>query len=123
MTNRTTQRDYLPPRWRWYLVSISLVAFLAVLMLTGDSDVAVLASFATGVVVLAGRVRWDLHGRAFFWIYLAIVSAAHLVVVASAAELTLPKPTVVVAPLVIVDYVLVLGGLFGLEWLAKPFRR
>ena len=88
----------------------------------GDSDKAALAGFATTVVVVTALARWDLRKQRFFWAYLLMVSAGHAVIIAE-AQISLPTPTKLFAPVVTIDFVLVFSGLFGMERLMRFSRR
>jgi hypothetical protein len=78
--------------------------------------------FATAVVIVTALARWDLRKHFYFWAYLLGVSAVHALIIAK-AHISLPTPTKLFAPVVTSDFVLVLAGLFGLEWLMKLLRR
>lgn len=51
-----------------------------------------------------------------------MVGAGHAVIIAE-VQISLPTPTKLFAPVVIIDFVLVLAGLFGVEWLIKYSSR
>ena len=122
VTSDQAEAESRTKRQGCFVALIASGAWGLLLWVLGDGDKAALAGFATTVVVVTALARWDLREQLFFWAYLLVVSAGHAVLIAG-VQISLPTPTKLFAPIVVIDFVLVLAGLFALEWLMKFSRR
>jgi len=102
---------------RAWTIAYSLVCLLifGLFAAASQSDRGVVAGFSAAVVVLTARIRWDLRKRFWFWVILVAMGAAHAtIVVAWTARITI-KPTVLVAPIAVLDFIVMLALVFGAE--------
>jgi len=75
----------------------------------------VVAGFSAAVVVLTARIRWDLHKRIWFWVIIAAMSIAHATIVAAWTAHITVKPTILVAPIALLDFMIMLALVFVVE--------
>lgn len=93
--------------WRAKLaVAVAAGACFVVFTEFRDGDFGALATFSIAAVTIGASTRWDLRNRWYYWGVLLLISLAHLVFVTQ-VSIKLPSPTIKVAPLVILDYVLI----------------
>lgn len=112
--------DQLPKAWHWYLALAGLIVFLGVTWIDG-SDRGALSGFATAVILLAARSRWDLKREPYFWVFFGIAAAIHTAAIVS-LPVILATPTIIVAPLVIVDFAALIYGIYAAESVACFLR-
>lgn len=82
--------------------------------LARDSDFGAATAFSVGAVSVAVHACWHLHKRLYFRPIIALVSLAHAAILLR-WSMHLPKPTIVVAPLVYADFVAIVALLFGID--------
>ena len=90
------------------------LSVFAAATLARDSDFGAATAFSVSAVTVAAHACWHLHKRLYFWPVLALVSVIHAIVLLR-WSIHLPKPTIVVAPVVYVDFVAIVALLFGLD--------
>jgi hypothetical protein len=75
--------------------------------------------FLSAVIVIAVRVRWDLHKKMWFWPTIAVISLVHILAIIMVPWTSRWIPSVVIFPFCAVDGVAILGILQLMEKL-KP---
>jgi hypothetical protein len=109
------EKDYtVPKRWGFCLGALGLCIFGILVWITDDSDKAALSAFSAGTILLAARVRWDLRGEWYYWLLLVIVSLGHAALIVL-TKVSLPSPTIQLAPLVILDFSAIIAAIFAIE--------
>lgn len=78
-------------------------------------DRGVVAGFSTAAIVLAARIRWDLHVSMWFWSTIGTLFVVHAALVYAWGWRITIKPTIILAPLALLDFVAVISLLFFLE--------
>lgn len=105
----------------FYLGALGLVLFGALVWLTQDSDKSALSAFSAVTILLAGRVRWDLHKEWYYWLVLFVVSVCHAALIVS-TSFSVPSPTILIAPIVILDFAAIVHAIFGVERAINSIR-
>jgi hypothetical protein len=82
--------------------------------LARDSDFGAATAFSFGAIAIAVHACWHLRKRLYFWPIIALVSLAHAVILLRWST-HLPKPTIVVAPVVYADFGAIVALLFGID--------
>lgn len=97
------------PPWtvKLSISSASLLLFAASTWLK-DANFGATIAFAGIAILMAAWARWDMRHRPYYWMILAAVTIAHIAVIAAFA-IHIPSPARVVAPMVIVDFVLIVA--------------
>jgi hypothetical protein len=67
------------------------------------------AWFLTGIILIAAKVRWDLHDRRWFWVLLTGIAIVHVAVVLSISWTSKWVPAAAIAPFCAVDGIAILG--------------
>ena len=118
----TTEAEYtVPKRWGFYLGALGLVIFGALVWLTQNSDKAALSAFSAMTILLAGRARWDLSGERYYWLLLSVVSVCHALLIVS-TSISMPSPTILFAPIIILDFMAIVAAIFGVERAVNSIR-
>jgi hypothetical protein len=99
--------------WKFGYALLCLAVF-ATFAASGHSDMGVVAGFSTAAIVLVARMRWDLRSRPWFWIYLFAIVLAHALLVWTWGVKIDVHPTILLAPFVIVDFAILMTGMFAL---------
>jgi len=79
-----------------------------------DSDFGAATAFSTVAISVAVYACWNLRKRLYFWPIITVVSVLHVVMLQQ-WSIHLPKPTIVVAPVVYADFVAIVALLFGID--------
>lgn len=95
-------------------IALSTLAVFALVTAMSDSDMGAAVAFAFCAIVAAAHGRWDLRGKWFYWAALAALATLHIVLLAFWHP-SMPHPTIQFAPLVIIDFILMVCILTGLE--------
>ena len=98
-------------------IGVGAIACFAIFtwLRNGDSDFGATATFSMLAIVFAASVRWDLRKKWYYWATLGLVSLAHVILVMR-ADLVPHTPTITAAPLVILDFTLIV---ILLSWLDR----
>ena len=86
---------------------ISAIACLIVFgtfTLYGQQDRGVIAGFSAASLIFTIRARWGLRLQAWFWITIALLAMAHVAAIYLWGWKIVIKPTILLSPLVIVDF-------------------
>ena len=112
--------DNLPQVWHLYVALAGLFVF-GIVTWASNSDNGALSGFAAATTLLAARSRWDLRREPYFWLCLVGVTVLHIVAI-SMFQGSLPKTTILLAPVVVIDFAAVIYLIYGAEWLASVAR-
>lgn len=82
--------------------------------LARDSDFGAATAFSFCAISVAVHACWHLNKRLYFWPIIALVSLAHAAILLR-WSMHLPKPTIVVAPVVYADFIAIVALMFGIE--------
>ena len=102
-----------PLRLKVAMAFAALAVFSLVTVLS-DSDLGAAVGFAFCAIGAAAYARWDLRRKWFFWAALAGSAALHILLL-TFWHPTVPRPAIQAAPLALVDYILMVCILTGLE--------
>lgn len=104
--------DYrVPTKYKMILTTIA-VATTLLGYLSGNVDFGFLIGISLSVIILAAYVRRDLSCNFSYWILLIFWTLTHFVIITLINQRLPFHPSILVAPLFVVDYILVLGSLF-----------
>jgi len=106
--------DVISKAWKvgyWLTCFAIFAAFVAL----GQSDRGVVGAFCFASVALAARVRWDLRNELWYRAMFLIVIIVHITALFAIDWHLYVKPTILYAPLVIVDFAVILSLTFVLE--------
>lgn len=92
-------------------VLVGLLSFASFTYLRG-SDFGAMAAFAVLAISVAAYCCWYLHRKPHFWPLLIVVAVGHIAFLAR-TDLVLPKPTIVLAPIVFIDFIVIVVLLIG----------
>lgn len=74
-----------------------------------------MSAFSFGVVLTCAYVRWDLRRTIFLWILLSAVTALNVLAIYSLVPTRFVAPAVSVAPIFILETLVVLGLIWFIE--------
>jgi hypothetical protein len=100
--------------WTFAIGGIALI-ILFIFAFFGMEDKGLVSAFSFTVIAVVMRVRWDLRNEWSFRIYIGACIALHLYLIASFGWRIDVKPTILLAPIVVVDFIAVLAGVFLVE--------
>jgi hypothetical protein len=104
--------------WKvWYFVTAA--AIFAIVTYLWNSDKGWLASMAFGVLALAVRLKWALRSRLWLWMIIALWVIIHVIAIFGIRWRITVHPTIILAPLVFIDYFLVVGSIGLIENVSK----
>jgi len=108
------------PLWTRIAFSAMGVIAFAVFAYLGGTDFGGAAAFAILAISVAAFSRWDLRNRSYFWIIIFGAVAAHVIIL-TRIRWVLPHPVILVAPIVTLDFILIVAAICGAEqWLDGP---
>lgn len=94
---------------------ICCLAVFAIMTYASNSARGAVAGFAFAVVSLVARLRWDARDKPWFWLVIGGLALAHLALVFAVDWQIVAKPTILLAPFVIADFLVTLGAVFLAE--------
>jgi hypothetical protein len=94
------------PWWAKLAVGLAAVACFGIFTWLRDGDFGALVAFSISAVAIGASARWDSRNRWYYWAALALISLAHILFVMR-VSIQLPSPAIKIAPLVILDYALI----------------
>lgn len=101
---------------RWKLgYAITCLIIFSVFAYFSQPERGAVAGFSFASIALVARIRWDLRNSAWFWAFLAISALFHVVALAAFNWKINVHPTILLAPLVIIDFAVLMIFLFLIE--------
>lgn len=104
----------ISPAWKIGYALLCLSVF-GVFAAFSQPDRGVVAGFSTAAIVLAAKIRWDLHNRVWFWCTIGTMFVVHAVLVYAWGWRITIKPTILLAPLALMDFIIVISLIFFVE--------
>ena len=100
--------------WKLGYAALCLAVF-AIFAAFSQPDRGVVAGFATAATVLAAKLRWDACGRSWFWVTIGVIVIAHAALIYAWGWRINIKPTILLAPLALADFIVVISAIFVVE--------
>jgi hypothetical protein len=94
-------------------VAVALLSFALFTYLRG-AEFGTIAAFSVLAISVAAYSCWYLHQRPYFWPLLAVVAVVHVVFLLL-TTVVLPKPTIMIAPIVFLDFIVIVALLIGAD--------
>ena len=94
-------------------IAFAALAVFSLVTAISDSDMGAAAGFAFSAIVAAAYGRWDLRRKWFYWTALAGLATLHIVLL-TFWHPSMPN-TIQVAPLAVLDFILMICILTGLD--------
>ena len=109
------------PGTLWVLSAVLLTSPICLIFIClGRPGAGRAAWFLTGVIVIAAKVRWDLHDRGWFWALLTTIATLHLALVISVPWTSKWVPASTIAPFCALEGVAILGLIQLVEKWVEP---
>lgn len=100
--------------WKLGYTALCLVVF-GIFAAFSQPDRGVVAGFSTAAIVLAARLRWDVRNTTWFWGAIGTIALAHAVLVYVWGWSISVKPTILLAPLALADFIIIISAIFLVE--------
>ena len=94
---------------------IICVLIYVIISVLGYSDKGLIIAFSFASIALAASSKWNCRGRVWFWFLVIGWSALHLAVAIEINGSIRLHPTILLAPVVIIDFLIVLSSFFLVE--------
>ncbi|TPG22754.1 hypothetical protein EAH87_02900 [Sphingomonas koreensis] len=104
--------DYRVPTKFKAIFALTAIGFTCVGYLLGNLDFGFLIGISIATIALAAYVRRDLTDNIYYWILLMAWTLIHVAAIILINQRISFHPAILIAPIFIVDYILVLGSLF-----------
>ena len=95
--------------------ALMCLAVFGIFALNSQADRGVVASFSAASIVLAAKLRWDAANRFWFWATLTAIVIIHAVIVYLWGRRIDVKPTILLAPIALLDIIIVISVFFVVE--------
>lgn len=97
------------PSWTVKLsISFGSLLLFAIFTWLRDGNFGATVAFAGLAISVAAWARWDMRHHWYYWMILAVVTVAHIAIV-SIFVIHIPSPAKLMAPVVIVDFALIVA--------------